>query len=311
MCGSAKKSYRYWGARWRDCQPQPVPGRPLSLNGVTLLATTNVVPASETAAKADGWGFATSDLGHSLLSQARGRAKDMPAELLKEALRGAGLTENPFPETTGTLAMESRLPEVLMAAQAELANADPKEREHWRIAGLAEHASVGSFAKLCLELLVAGAPPRLLRHAIKAQEEELVHAHLSLGLLRGTKGNLRASSAEGESGIESLDLPEHNIEVKRDLAALRSAAIEEGLMGEGRAALQLFQRSLEALHGDGKEPSAGQRALAELAWAIGHDEAHHAALAMEIVEWLHEATKGPPLPKVDVSAGTVLVQETS
>ena len=339
-CWQARKSARFPGAFFisgctpsTQSTPKQVLGRPLTLNGKTLLAAATAT--REVKDLADGWGFPASNLGHPMLSAVSGRAAHMPQELLEEALRGFG-AGNPFPEATGTLAMESQLPHMLAVAQAELASAGPEEREHWKEAGLAEHASVGSFAKLCLELLVAGAPPRLLRRAIKAQEEELVHAHLSLGLLRGANHELQspsvfkslrgdlanATQADGHGGfaIERLDLPEHSFEVRRDFVALRNAAIEEGLIGEGRAALRLFQRSLETLHGqsegklDGREVlSEGRRALAKIVWAIANDEARHAALAMETIEWLSGRDSRPQaqLPKVQISQGTVVVQEVA
>ena len=339
-CWQATRSERFPGAYYiTGCTPsiqstpKQVLGRPLTLNGKTLLAAATAT--REFKDLADGWGFPASNLGHPMLSAVSGRAARMPQELLEEALRGFG-AGNPFPEATGTLAMESQLPHMLAVAQAELASAGPEEREHWKEAGLAEHASVGSFAKLCLELLVAGAPPRLLRRAIKAQEEELVHAHLSLGLLRGANHELQspsvfkslrgdlanATQTDGHGGfaIERLDLPEHSFEVRRDLVALRNAAIEEGLIGEGRAALRLFQRSLETLHGqsegklDGREVlSEGRRALAKIVWAIANDEARHAALAMETIEWLSGRDSRPQaqLPKVQISSGTVVVQEAA
>lgn len=333
-----------------ECAQDIVFGRPLTLNGETLLAEPKVLLVSEgpdSNPQSDGWGFPSSDLGLMSLSALPGRAKILPEELQQEALRSFGLDANPFPETSGTLAMEPQLPRLLAAAQAGLANADPEEREHWRAAGLAEHASVGSFAKLCLELLVMGAPPRLLRHAIKAQEEELVHAHVSLGLLRGLNENVQSSlfpgslrgtdltDAAGASAIERLDLPEHNLEVRRDPTALWTAAIEEGLLGEGRAALRLFKHSLLTLHSEGKDKveessdvdsastaaaapptrqsSTDRHAVAQLTWAIAQDEARHAALAMEIVEWLQETGRSAqrPLPNVQVGAGTVVVQQDS
>mmetsp|Transcript_76544 Transcript_76544/g.194250 ORF Transcript_76544/g.194250 Transcript_76544/m.194250 type:complete len:285 (-) Transcript_76544:130-984(-) len=281
-------------------------GRPLTLAGRVLLASPSAMPASAT----DDWGHGSSDLG-AAPHDAQSRSGGLAASLLQDALRSGGWAADPFPELTGTVALEPRLAEVLLLAQAEIAATDASEREHWYSAGLAEHASVGSFAKLCLELLVMGAPPRLLRRAIKAQEEELLHAHIALGLFSADAktATITDDAAEGPAGMQ-LNFPEHSIEVKRDQAAIRAAAVEEGLLGEGRAALRLFGRSLNALGSEAgaTTASAGRRALAEVVWAMAQDEARHAAMAMEIVEWLETSTAKPP-PLVEISAGAVNVKE--
>ncbi|CAK0830106.1 unnamed protein product [Prorocentrum cordatum] len=164
-----------------------------------------------------------------------------------------------------------------------------EERLGWHAAGLSEHASVGSFARLALELMVAGAPPRLARLAARAQDEEVLHAHVSLAL--GGAGG----------GGERLEFPEHDLQLRRDLAALGDAAVSEGLQGEGRAALKLFGQASAALAG-------GRPALGRLCWAMGRDEAGHAELAAETLEWLRRAAGATP-PAVEVAGGGVRVVE--
>ena len=100
----------------------------------------------------------------------------------------------------GTAAVpEERLSGLIRSAKQELSAAEPAELERWRGAGLNEHASVGTFAKLSMELLVAGAPPGLARLAARAQEQEVLHAHISLAL-----------GGEREGG-ELLEFPEHKL----------------------------------------------------------------------------------------------------
>jgi len=55
---------------------------------------------------------------------------------------------------------------------------------HWAQDGLAEHASVASFARHTLELMAVGAPPEILVAAQKAGSEEVGHAQLCFGLAR-------------------------------------------------------------------------------------------------------------------------------
>jgi len=182
----------------------------------------------------------------------------------------------------GTLALEPRLAELLPLAQEELRSLPAEERASWHAAGLAEHAAVGAFAKLCLEMLVAGAPPRLVRLATKAQEEEVLHAQIALAL--------------GGTGESRLDFPAHTLEIRKDLAAMRAAAIDEGVKGEGHSALKLFERA----------KAEGETALGQLALAMAQDEARHAELAEETLAWIEEET-GVAAPKIHVQDGLVSV----
>jgi len=259
--------------------------------------------------EADAWGFVRGDLGHHPAPGAgvAARVEDgggLASQLMVEALRSAGLAANPWPEIGGSLGLEPHLPDLLAEAQAHLAASPPEARERWHGDGLAEHASVGSFAKLCVELLVAGAPPRLLRQAIKAQEEELLHAHISLAL-----ADSRKADASARTGLSSpLQFPEHSLDFKLDLVSMRRASIDEGLKGEGHSALKLFKQALEALNDQAPTQAAGPSALSKLAWAMANDEARHATLASDIVEWLSHATARQH-PEVVVRSGAVEVTE--
>mmetsp|Transcript_14395 Transcript_14395/g.25320 ORF Transcript_14395/g.25320 Transcript_14395/m.25320 type:complete len:418 (-) Transcript_14395:169-1422(-) len=186
--------------------------------------------------------------------------------------------------SVGSLSLESELADLLTLARAELDALPAGERQKWHAAGLAEHAAVGSFAKLCLELLVAGAPPRLLRLAIKAQEEELMHAHIALSL--------------AEDGLRRLDFPEHSLKLSKDFNALRAAAVTEGLQGEGKSALRLFARA--------KQSERSSPHLARLSLAMAMDEARHAELAEETLEWIEKET-GLVAPRVEILNGDISV----
>jgi len=253
-------------------------GRPYVANGRELLAPfpTNGIC---------GWSVENTSASHKLESQ-----------LLAWALHSAGVAMNPLPDIDGTLSLETQLPNLLSDAQFEVASMPAAEREAWQSSALAEHAAISTFAKLSLELLVAGAPSHLVRQAIRAQEEELLHAQISF-----TFGFTR--KAEDSTG--SLRFPEHSLDVLHDPIAMREAAVQEGMMGEGHATLALFGRAFGFLKD--VSPSV-QPALGKIIWAIARDEARHAALAAQTVEWLGEQMGQAP-PKVIFQAGTLQVLE--
>lgn len=203
---------------------------------------------------------------------------------------------NPFPNIDGTLSLETQLQTLLSDAQFELASMPAAERETWQSSALKEHAAISTFAKLTLELLVAGAPSHLVRHAIRAQEEELLHAQISFTL---------GFTQKAEDSAGNLRFPEHSLDVLHDPTAMREAAVREGIMGEGHATLDLFASAFGVL----KDVSPRvQPALGKVIWAIARDEARHAALAAQTVEWLGEQIGQAP-PKVIFQSGALQMFE--
>jgi len=215
------------------------------------------------------------------------------SQLFAWALRDTGLDVDPFPNISGTISIEPLLPELLSAAQLELAGMPTDQRETWQSSALAEHAAISSFAKLTLELLVAGVPSHLVRQAIRAQEEELLHAQISF-----TLGSSQTTDGNGSS----LQFPEHGLAIERDFFAMRTAAMQEGVMHEGHAALDLFRSAAGFL----KDNLAIH--LAKIVWGIARDEARHAALAAQVVEWL-DKQMGHPLPSISYHAGRLQILE--
>lgn len=281
-------------------------GRPYIVQGQSLVPrATPSATARSLDAHEDGWGSPQGDLGSRQPvggHAAKSGGKDgLAAKLLAESLRDTATGTDPFPQVAGTLSLEDRLPELLAAAQEHVATLPTAERTHWHEAGLAEHASVGSFARLCLELLVAGAPPRLVRQAVEAQEEELLHAHIAFGL---ANSGVQDTVARGRGS--QLQFPAHTLDIKFDPTAMRAAAIADGLQSEGHSALELFRRALKAIADD----QPGGRSFAELTWAMARDEARHASLASDIIAWLSDsghAHMAPP--QIVVQSGSVKVSE--
>jgi len=307
-------SHRWTEWRGMKC-PEFCEGRPYTVEGKALLATpldddkTPPGPSFESADAvpiktpqrmlADNWGTGMSDIG-------KDYAHPLVARLVMEARgHGGGAQVRRSDLLSGTLALESsgQLHALLESAIVELEFAPFEERTKWHHSGLAEHASIGSFAKLCLELLVVGAPPRLLRRAIQAQEEELLHAHIAL-TLGSSRRDMGAGNGSGSSQSTApgyrLAFPGHTLQLTQDTSAMRTAAITEGLEGEGRSALSLLRLGREPADGDARP------AMRQLAWSMGLDEARHAALAAEFLEWL-ASVGGPAPPQVVLQDGSVSV----
>ena len=60
--------------------------------------------------------------------------------------------------------------------------------EHFTMWGLAEHASIASFARFTLQLLALGAPSGLVSRSIAAMADEVRHARFGFGLVEALSG---------------------------------------------------------------------------------------------------------------------------
>jgi hypothetical protein len=138
--------------------------------------------------------------------------------------------------------------------------------EHWAAIARAEHASIASFAQFGARLLALGAPPTLVRAALAAADDEVRHAEFALA----------RASEYGETVLEFGSLDTSGAGNPREsLADTVLACVREGCIGETLAALEL-----ETLADACEDPqrAASLRAIAE-------DEARHAALAWQFVQW--------------------------
>ncbi|MBX7077818.1 MAG: ferritin-like domain-containing protein [Nannocystaceae bacterium] len=134
----------------------------------------------------------------------------------------------------------------------------------WRDIGLAEHASIASFARFVLDLLAVGAPAELVVAAQRAMGDEVVHARLAFGL----------ASRYGGVAVGPGPLRQPAAAV-RTLEEIVVAAVVEGCVGETIAAA----RAEHARHGVRDEAVAGVLAV------IARDERRHAQLAWRFVSW--------------------------
>ncbi|HQY62922.1 MAG: hypothetical protein IPF92_10665 [Myxococcales bacterium] len=164
---------------------------------------------------------------------------------------------------------------------------DEARAEEWWRAGLLEHASIASFAKLSLDLLAHGAPPDLLRRTHEAARDEIAHAELCFTIAERLSGLRRGPGPLVSGPLVSLDL-----------RALARETFVDGCIGETLAALAARERSAAA-H-DHEE----RRALL----TIAEDEERHAALAWAIVAWAAERDPACLDALSDASCGDPVVR---
>ena len=153
------------------------------------------------------------------------------------------------------------------AAPAEVAAA-------WRQNGLTEHASVASFAKLAIELVALGAPPRLIEAAHKDALDEMRHTELCFSLARDLDGQ-----AIGPAEFPAVfDIGHRRGPQAVQLATLAVESLVDGALNEGVSA-----RVVAELAKTTTEPR-----IQPVLRTIARDEARHAAHGFDIVRWCIE-----------------------
>ncbi|HWP06133.1 MAG TPA: ferritin-like domain-containing protein [Polyangiaceae bacterium] len=140
--------------------------------------------------------------------------------------------------------------------------------QEWLADALLEHASVASFARFVLDLMVVGAPAWLLERAQAAIGDEIRHARACFEL-----ATRYAGEALGPGALETGE-PGRALRLE-DIAA---AAVREGCVGETLAALQAEAQLESALDPRVRHALAG----------IARDEADHAELSWAFVRWAIE-----------------------
>lgn len=132
----------------------------------------------------------------------------------------------------------------------------------------AEHASIASFARFCLDLVRVGAPPELVRDAWAAAADEVRHAELARELAARYGGEeLRFGALEVSGAVDRGP--------GEPLERMVLACIEEGCVGETLAALRLREAA----------ERCASPALAAALRGVADDEARHAGLAWRFVQW--------------------------
>jgi hypothetical protein len=141
----------------------------------------------------------------------------------------------------------------------------------WRENGRTEHASVAAFARMTLDLVALGAPPRLLAAAQQDAQDELRHTELCFSLARALDGKhaspgpfpeiVRAGNSWGSRPLALVQLA---------VTSLIDGALHEGL--SARIVAKLAKR-------------CELPAIREVLKEIAADEGRHAAHGWDVVEW--------------------------
>ena len=137
---------------------------------------------------------------------------------------------------------------------------------HWTHGGLAEHASVASFARFTLQLLALGAPSELVSQAQAATADEIDHARRCFSIASAYGG---VAVGPGPLSMEAA------LDGGQDLVTIAESVIREGCIGETLAAAEVAEA------GEWAEHPEIRTALA----AIAADELRHAALAWRFLDW--------------------------
>jgi hypothetical protein len=150
---------------------------------------------------------------------------------------------------------------------------DSSRSTRWTRDALDEHASIGAFARLSLQLLGVGAPAALIRATHEAALDQIKHAELCFALASKFTGvPLRAGP---------LPLP-HEIHLSYDLSTIAIEALLDGVVNEGLSAAEARARLRTSADSE-------ERAALRI---IARDESDHARLGEAIVAWCLE-TGGP------------------
>lgn len=150
---------------------------------------------------------------------------------------------------------------------------DSARATRWTRDALAQHASIGAFARLSLQLLGVGAPASLLRAAQQAALDQIKHAELCFD---------RASKLTGvQLRAGPLPLP-HEMRMTYDLSTIAIEALLDGAVHEALSAAEARARVRTS---DDEEERSILRAIAR-------DEAAHGDVAESIVAWCVD-TGGP------------------
>lgn len=152
---------------------------------------------------------------------------------------------------------------------------------HWSHAGSMEHASVASFSRFSLDLMAMGAPADLVQGAHLAALDEIRHAQLSFSVAALFNGTAHFTP-------DKFTIPDATVQVAKDLPSMVARTLAEGCVGETLAAVRAFYAAstLENLGEQArqKEEPFASAVLSALS-SIAVDEARHAALAWNTVEW--------------------------
>jgi hypothetical protein len=145
----------------------------------------------------------------------------------------------------------------------------------WRENGRTEHASVAAFARLTLDLMELGAPPKLLADAQRDALDEIAHTELCFALARELDGQALSP------GPFPRAQPGATLSLGRTVALARLAvdSLVDGALHEGLSARVVAQLAQAHPH----------PRVQSMLRTIAGDEGRHAAHGWDVLAWcVHE-----------------------
>jgi hypothetical protein len=106
----------------------------------------------------------------------------------------------------------------------------------WRHNGQTEHASVGAFAKLTLDLMALGAPPSLLDAASRDARDEIRHAEACFALARALDGKIESPAAFPGASMAGRGERDRFRDQRDALRRLAVDSLFDGALHEGLSA---------------------------------------------------------------------------
>jgi hypothetical protein len=167
----------------------------------------------------------------------------------------------------------------------------------WRENGRTEHASVAAFARLTMDLMALGAPPRLVADAQRDALDEIRHAELCFSLARALDGVARGPAPFPEAR-DARALPHPRALA---LAALAVDSLVDGALNEGVSARVIAKLARRC------DVPAVRAVLKELA----ADEGRHAAHGWDVVEWCLSEGGVPVARALEGAARTLPMKRSS
>jgi hypothetical protein len=143
--------------------------------------------------------------------------------------------------------------------------------DRWRENGKTEHASVAAFARLTLNLMALGAPPRLIAAANQDALDEIRHTELCFGLAAALDGK-RISPGPFPEAQRVATLPSSR---RLALSILAVDSLVDGALHEGVSARIIAKLARRC------EGPAIRGVLSEIA----ADEGRHSAHGWAVVDW--------------------------
>ena len=143
--------------------------------------------------------------------------------------------------------------------------------DQWRENGRTEHASVAACARLTLDLMALGAPPRLIKATQEDALDEIRHTELCFSLARSLDGREMSPGPFPETQASSR---RSRVRIVA-LAQLAVDSLVDGALHEGLSAAVIAKVARRATFPE----------IRTMLMGIARDEGGHAAHGWDVVEW--------------------------